>query len=185
MHLSVQAFGADFSGDGVTEGTLEIGGETIPVNAAVHTDLDLADLKSTLTWDLVPSDTVELGLGVGVAVLAVDLHMVEKNGPGELDSERSIPVPLLAGRFALHFGALGLYAELGYTDVSIDEGDLVLADYELGATMTLFGSEGHMAGRLAAGWRGMHADAEIVDDESDVDANLTLDGPFVGFVLSF
>jgi hypothetical protein len=185
MRLSIQALAADFSGDGVTEGTIEIGGKTIPVDARVHTDLGLADLKSTLTWDLVPSDVVELGLGVGIAVLAVDLHMVETNGPGEIDTERSIPVPLAAGRFGLHLGRLGMYAELGYMDISVTEGDLELAEYELGASVDLFGGGSHAAGRLVGGWRGLHTDALIEDDETNVDADLTMAGPFVGFLLTF
>ncbi len=185
MHLSVDYVGADFQGDGVAEATIEIGGGTISQDADVRTELELGDLKGAFTFDFIPGDTFELGLGVAVAALAFDLHMVEQNGAGEIETDETVPVPLLAGRFGLQLGAFRFYLDAGYADASIEEGDIVLADYELGASVNLFGEGSGLAGRLAGGWRGIDVDADYEDDESDVSVDFVLDGPFLGLALSF
>ena len=76
----------------------------------MHSDLDLGLYSAMLTWDLLPSEKVELGLGLGVTALDVAAKFTDLTNPGTVETDQVLPIPIVAGRLGFDVWKLELSA---------------------------------------------------------------------------
>lgn len=183
--LSLSALSTSLDGSGTTEGDIVIGGSTISGGANVDTDMSIDTFSGVVTWDLIPSDLVDFGLGVGVTVVSLDMEMEETVGGTSIETDETIPIPLLAARGSVGIGDFEVLGRVGYMNLSVGGTDVTFVDYDIALMYHLFGGSTHGAGNLAIGYRGFDLDAEYDDGGSTIEADFTLDGPYVGLSISF
>ena len=187
MHLSASQFTAAYAGTGQVDAEIDLGdGNTIDVGADVATDLDFDVTSLHYTWDLIPGETVEAGIGLGLALVDFRTSMVETSGGG-LDSastEESIPVPLLAARLGFNLGPVELSGVAGFLQISDGDNEASVRDLDLMAVYEVFSGTGASLG-LNVGYRQFDLEANYGDGDSTVDMDLGLSGICYGITLAF
>lgn len=184
-HLTVSQQSSSFSGDGTLDATISIGGDTISAGADVASDLDLGLTNATLTFDILPTSMLELGVGFGVNLIDVDAKFVE-DGTGEtVETDEMLPAPVLAVRGGAALGPVEIQGLL--SGISYDGGDesIEYFDLDLYGRYSFLGGNNRLSGSLVLGWRESSLDVEYEDDDSDVELDLGYSGPFVGLQLRF
>jgi hypothetical protein len=184
-HLTVRATEVEFSGDGVLDAEISEGGVVIPASTPVTSDVELSLASAVLTFDLAPTDVLELGLGFGVAWIDFAAELRDPATGDTVDADEAVPVPMLAARVAGDVWRLRLEALA--SGLAFDAGDTsaTLLDLDLGARMQLFGRSGERGGYLAVGWRSTSVDAETQHGSDEFEASLGLAGPYVGLAFGF
>ena len=179
-HLSVAYLATSFSGTGTAEADLSQGGATIPAGATVDSDLDLDSGALLLTFDFLPTDAFELGLGFGVS--ALDFHgTVEDAATGDrVEGDQAFPFPVLALRGGARFGRLEATALASGSTIEFDGDSADFYDLDFQARWQVF-----EPAWLELGWRQIGVDADFEEDNANVVLDLVLSGPYLGFVLSF
>jgi hypothetical protein len=179
--LSLAGYGVDFSGTGTATGDFEYQGSVISAGTDVASDISLDTARALFTWDIIPLDGLDLGLGFGATLLDLDLRLQEIGGAGTtITSEELIPVPLLAARAAWTWGLVDLRADAGGLVIEYDESEASIFDIGVSASVDLFG-----VGDLVVGYKTMKIDAEYSDNDALIDTDLDLDGYYMGVQFSF
>ncbi len=179
--LSVAGYGVDFSGTGTATGDFEYQGSVISAGTDVASDISLDTARALFTWDIIPLDGLDLGLGFGATLLDLDLRLQEIGGAGTtITSEELIPVPLLAARAAWTWGLVDLRADAGGLVIEYDESEASIFDIGVSASVDLFG-----VGDLVVGYKTVKIDAEYSDNDAVIDTDLDLDGYYMGVQFSF
>lgn len=179
-HLSVSYAESSFSGDGTATAQLTQGGVTIPAGASVDSSLDLDIASAVLTFDLLPSDTAEAGIGFGIQGLDFQGSVRDTGSGQSVDTSEMVPIPVIAVRASAEIWRIEASALIAGSKVSFNGDDLSYYDVDLQGRLRIFEH-----GWLALGWRQVHVDLQYDDGGDAVDADLTLKGPYLGFVLSF
>lgn len=179
-HLSAQLATTSTSGDGTTDTQLTQGGVTINSGAAVDSDLDLTYGNAVVTFDFVPTDAVEVGIGLGVAYADVQTKIVETGTANQVESDESVPIPVLALRAGVDLGPFAADLLLTGIDVSYSGDDLQYYELDLRARWKMF-DHAH----LLAGWKRWSVDLEYEDGSDNVLLDVTADAPYVGVAISF
>jgi len=186
MHLSVSALNADYEGTGMIDGTITIDGTTIAAGTPVNSSFEFATLSSALTWDLVPSDAVEVGLGIGVSLVDIDFRIEEIGGAmEEVSTDEVIPIPMLAVRAAFPVGPIGIVGAVNIIDIGVDDADLAVTDLDIYGEYHLFGGDSRTEASAVLGYRSFDVDAQYDDDASEVEASWTIEGLYLGLQFSF
>lgn len=176
--LMVSAFEYSNDGSGTAQGSIDLGGTTISGGEMVTTDLDLTNAVAQITWDVVPTDLVDFGIGVGVSYIDLGLTI---NGAisGTGSTEESLPVPVLAARAEVELGPLtanvhvhGLKLEYDGTDATYIDADLFLSY----GFSELLGVDAE----AQLGYRFITLDLEYEDGSDNIDANLEFSGIYFG-----
>jgi hypothetical protein len=92
-HLTVELGKTSASGSGTTTANLSQGGTTITAGTAVDSDLDLGYIDGILTFDILPTDTVELGLGFGLQTLDIDAKVQQSGTANKVETSETFPDP--------------------------------------------------------------------------------------------
>lgn len=185
-HLTASIQGSTHDGEGVLDGEIEYDEQVIDADASVATDFSLTGYSFIATWDLIPGDSFELGLGLGANVLDIQMEVQSKDDPTQsVAFDELAPVPVVAVRVGGDIGPVSLSALASGLSVSIGDLDATYLDLDLMAKWRLLGEKGGFAGSLAAGWRHTHLDAELDDDADQVDLDLTFSGPWFGATIGF
>lgn len=148
---------------------------------AVSTQLDLALHRAALTWDLAPTDNLELGIGLGV--LLVDLQAVaDPDNPTLEDQELDafVPLPTLAARAGGRLGPIDLEALLSGIRLDLDGDEASYLDFDARLKYAFFGSPGSLNGSLVLGWRSTSIALSYDDDTDNVDTDLSFSGVYLG-----
>jgi hypothetical protein len=186
MHLSVTALDADFAGTGVVDNTIVYEGTTITGGTMVDSEFKFSTLSSALTWDLIPSDTIEVGIGIGVSLMDIDLSIQEIGGAlNEISTDEVIPIPMVALRAEFELGPIGVTGTANMIEVGTDDGDVSVTDLDINGAYRLFGGKDRARGSAVLGWRSFEVDVEYSDDDDDINANWTIDGFYLGLQFSF
>lgn len=179
-HLTFSFARVDQSGDGTTTAQLENDGVTIPVGATVSSDIELTRGAAIVTFDVLPTDVVELGLGFGVELMQIDGTITATVGGNSIETDETVPLPVVAGRATVNVGIFDVSLLATGMNVSIDGDEVNFLDLDLQARMSVFEH-----GRLVVGYRDWSADLEYDDDGDQIEADLELEGPYIGFALTF
>lgn len=184
-HVTFTTQQSTHDGDGVLEADVSQGGTTITAGTAVASDLDLGLHTLCITFDLLPTEMFELGLGLGVTAIDIDAAFTSQVNGDRVDADEVVPVPVLAARGAVVVGPFdaSLLAQGMKVDVSGDEATYL--DLDLMGRFRLFGERGRFLGALTAGWRQVGLDVEYDDSGDSVEADLDFSGPYLGFTLGF
>jgi len=172
-------------GDGTLTGQLSDDGVILPADTDVATDFDLGLASGIVTFDLVPTEMVEVGIGFGVHVVDLDASVTSRDpgNPGRIDLETTLPVPVLAIQAGVEFGRLELRGLASGMDYSSSGDSATFLDFDVGARFRILG-EG-VTGSLALGWRYSRLDARYEDDDDNADVDLRLSGPYFGIAIGF
>ena len=183
-HLTVSGQQSSHDGSGTADVVLTQGGVTIPIGASVDSELDLGLLSAVMTWDLVPTDMVEFGIGIGATYVDFDAAIEEQGTGMRVATDEAAPVPVLAARLGVDVGRLDLEALVSGLTGSYGDIDATFLDLEARARLNLIGGDKHLAGFLTAGYRLLKLDLEFEDDTDEVATDMEFSGPFVGLVVS-
>jgi hypothetical protein len=184
-HLSLAGTFASFEGAGKVQGTLTIDGETISGGTPVDSRFDLGAYSGVITWDVLPVGPLELGLGVGLTLVALEIDVTAESTGVRVGTDESFPVPLFAGRVGFEGSRFNLGASVGAIDVAVSDGELTLTDVDVFGELALFGVGRRPLGWLVGGYRSFEVGAQYDDGDSRVDADLGVSGPYLGLRLSF
>jgi hypothetical protein len=175
---------SEHGGSGTLEGEISDDDVSIPAGTAVDSVFDMGLGEVLLTFDLVPGDRFELGLGLGAAVFELDVSVTDATTGDTVDPEaETFAAPLVALRAGVRLGPLDLEALLGGMDLSYDGDSAALYDLDALARLNLLGQPGGAHGALVAGYRLLDLDVDYDDDSGDLTADVDFRGPYVA--LSF
>ena len=177
----------EHSGQGVADANLELDGVTIFKSDTVFTSFEMAKTDLILTWDVVPTETVDLGLGFGLALLDLDASIESLTVPGsDIATDEQVPVPLLAGRAAVEIWDLELEGLVSGLSVDVDGNSATVIDLDVGLNWELVDIGGTAMGAITVGYKSFDIDVEYDDGSSgSVDLDLGFSGPYFGVTLTF
>jgi len=180
-YLSAQRTSHGGSGNLAT--TLSSGADEVGPGP-VTSDVDIGLYQAGVTFDMVPIDMVDVGLGLGITTVDLDAVMTDGNDGDSISVDRTLPVPVIALRGGLELGDFEVTALLSGFEISLDGNEVSFFDLDALATYQLFGLDDRLAGSLGLGYRKTNLGVEYEDDDDRVDADFRFDGPYLTFVLS-
>jgi hypothetical protein len=184
-HLAISYLSSDFSGDGTTTSEFSQQGVVIPSGTNVRTSADLDVYSFVYTFDLVPTDTVELGIGMGATIVDVRGAIDQIGGPNSIDVDQILPLPLLAARGSVDLGDFELEGALSGMDFTIDGDSARVVDLDLAAQYRFLGGSDRLSLAARLGWRYINIDADYEDRDDNVRLDMGVDGPYLGLVIGF
>jgi len=175
---------ASFSGDGTLTGDITHGGVTIPAGTPVSSDVQMDVGSAIWTYDFVPSETVELGLGLGVH--AIDFKGTVTDGIDTVKLDQTVPVPVLAARAGVAFGQFDISALLSGLQVKDGSDEATFYDSDvMGRWHFLGGNSGHLSIALVLGWHRTDVKLDYTDSTDRVNADLSVTGIYYGLSIGF
>jgi hypothetical protein len=183
-HLTLAFSASDHSGMGMLDAELSQGGVTLPVNTAVDSTFKLGLSEALLTFDLIPSDVIELGLGFGAIGLDMDVDIVSVATGDRVFTDEFAVAPVLALRGAGKIGPIELSGLLAGLDVEVDGTQAQVLDLDLAARWQ-FTRNSRLLGALTAGWRRFSLGLDYQDSGDEVQADFALTGPYFGLAIGF
>lgn len=180
-HLTISTQASSWSGDGTL--SADFGG--IPATTDVATDLDLALHRFALTFDVLPTDMFELGLGFGVTVADIEAQVTDTANSLTESADEVAPIPVLALRAGARVWRLDFEALICGMTVDYDGDEATYLEADLNAKLALFGSPGSVNGSLMVGWREVQLDVEYDDTDAAAAVDLTFSGPYFGLQVGF
>jgi hypothetical protein len=184
-HLSISTQSSSFSGSGVLSSQLEIGGDIISVGADVDSNIDVGVTSAILTFDLAPTSALELGIGVGVVALDLNLRFREDLSGTTVESDEVIPIPVLAARAGMEFGDWEVGGVVSGLDIEVDGDSVQFVDLDVFGKYHFAGGQDRISASFLFGYRSTDLTVDYADSGDQVDANLTVAGPYIGLRFSF
>lgn len=185
FQVSASTLATSSSGRGTLDADLDLGGDTISAGDDVDSDLDLDVLSAAATFDIIPTDFIDVGVGLGVTMLEFDARFRSTTTNDLLVTDESLPIPVLAARVGSQIGPLDVGAVLGFIDYDVDDVDASLFDLDIHAAYRLLGEGDRFVGHIVAGYRYIDMDGSYEDGDSTVATDFTIEGPYVGVAVSF
>lgn len=183
--LVVKGFQSNHEGSGALDEEFAKGPVVIPAGTTVDSQFDAGVYSALYTFDLVGTDELEAGLGFGVAWVDLEAGFTSRATGDEIFTDESVPIPLLAARLAWQGERFGVGCELAGIDVGYAGDHAAFVDFDLAARWRFSGKRFGNAGELVLGWRQLYAGVDYQDDLEDVDASLSLAGPYFGLSYRF
>jgi hypothetical protein len=183
-HVVVSGLQMSDAGNGQLTGDFSHGGNTIPAGTAVHSSLDFDTLSLYGTFDFLPTDMFELGLGLGVTGMHVkgNVRSTQVVLP-EVDIDEDAVLPVLVAIGAVNVGPFGASALLAGTQINYSGDDVTYSDVDLNAYWQFIDTV--VNARLSVGWRRIAADAEFKSGSDNVQVDAVFDGPYLGLSIGF
>jgi len=170
--------------DGSGQITAEISsGGTIVAPGPVESKMDLGLHQFLMTFDFVPTDWVDAGLGLGVAVADVDARVSQ--GANSVDTDQTLPIPQIAGHVGVQLGDFEAVGLISGFELSSSGDEISFFDLDLLARYRLFGGDERLAGSIGLGWRTTSLGLDYEDDGDEIDVSMRFNGPYAAFVFSF
>lgn len=173
-------------GTGTLEAEISDEDTVIAAGTQVETVFDLGLGEFLLTFDVVPDERFELGLGFGATVFDLDVSVTDPLSGESVDPDRALlPVPLLALRAGVQFWRVDVQALLGGIDFSYEGDSAALYDLDAFARLSLFGASSRAHGALIVGYRYLDLDVDYDEDDGSesLEVDVYFDGPYVGLSL--
>jgi len=175
---------ASFSGNGTLSADITEGGVTIPAGTAVASDLTLNVGTALWTYDFVPSEMGEFGLGLGVH--ALDFDGVVTDGASTVRQDYTIGVPVLAARGGVAFGSFDISALVSGLQVKDGTDEATFFDADVMGRWRFFGGvDGRVAFSLVVGWHRTDMELDYTDSSDHVKADLSVAGLYYGLSVGF
>ena len=163
VHFSAAALFTNRRGDGLLSGEVSVGGTTLAGNLPVQTSIDLEVLTTAVTWDMIPSDWYEFGLGFGLHLVDFDTS-IQDVATGEIARTKELfPVPVIVARFNFKDWPLGAGLSIGKLDLGLPGLDLETFDVDAFVEWRAFGTGERETGYLVLGYRRLNLAAEYDD----------------------
>lgn len=182
FRVSLSGYDVEYEGIGTAQGPFDAGGVTIPAGTGTESKLDLRSAGLLLTWDLLPGEAVELGVGLGAAAFDFDASIRSLATNDVLPADGEVILPVAAVRAGLEVFGIPLTAaasafrgEHGGLDGTYVDGDVAL---EQDLTRAL-----DFPCSLLLGYRHLVADFEFDEGGSRFDGDLTFSGLYFGLTI--
>ena len=185
MHSTFALSDSSHDGSGTLQADVSDGTTTIPAGTAVDSKLDVLMGEAIVTWDLVPGDTVEVGLGLGASVVDIDAAFDAPSLSASVATQQTVPIPLVALRAGVEFGSFDASALLGGMELHAGGDDLTYVDLDFMARLKIFGAVGRRIGAIVAGYRYVDLNAKYEDSNANIDAEMRFTGPYIGLSIGF
>ncbi len=173
-----------FEGSGTLDVTISDGTNTITAGTPVDTELGISQYDLALVFDLFPGDTIELGIGFGAAYFDLDFRFEESATGTLVASDEQVPVPFLAATAALWLGPVEVAAFAGGMQYTYQDDRVDFLDLDAYARLKFLGGRQHFRSSLLVGYRLTRFQLDYDDQGTDIDADLTLAGPYVGLEIT-
>jgi hypothetical protein len=184
-HVMVSGQQSEHGGDGTMTASIGTPPDQIDAGADVHSELDLGLYTAAYTFDFIPTDLVEVGLGLGVSYLDIQSSFTDSVTNETVDGDASLPVPVIAARLGTRIWRLDASLQGQGIAAKIDGDEILYVDLDLMAKLRLIGGDDHLAGHLTAGFRWVDLELEYENDDGEqVDGDATFAGPYIGLTLS-
>jgi hypothetical protein len=183
FELTIADSSTTHSGTGVADASLEFGGgDIILAGEAVQTDFELGLTELIMTWDVIPGDSVDVGIGFGVTLADVDMNIASLDNPGiEYSTDEALPIPMLAGRLGLELGDFNFEALVAGLSVDVEDDSVTVVDMDIALRYNLIDLGGEVMGAISAGWRSFDLGLDYDEDTGEaVDINIGFSGPYIG-----
>lgn len=184
-HWTFSAQQSTHEGDGFADATISQGSVTINPGDPVKSEIDFAVYSGSWTFDFIPGDTLEAGLGLGVSVLDFDAMFTEQVTDQVIQTDETVPVPSLVGRVGANLGPVEVSGLVSWIDLGYKDTNASYLDIDAMARVRVFGDSNRFAGHIAAGYRFVDVQAEYEDGGDSVDVDVEFSGPWIGLSLSF
>jgi hypothetical protein len=171
--VRVTASGFRFSESGSGRLTGSFG--DIVAGTDVASSLDLLNLKTALTFDVLDTGVVRISPGIAIDLFTVDAQVTEALTSTSERIDEVLPVPMLFAQGEVDLGVVSGTLDLGFLDV--DLGDIGGTYFDLEAMISV---EPFEAVEFYAGYRYISLDADGTSDGQDMIADLLLRGWFIG-----
>lgn len=179
-HLSVEVVQTNSEGSGTTTADLTQGSTTISAGTDVDSKVDLTYGNAIVTFDFVPSDAVEVGLGFGLEAASVQTKVKPTGLGAGIDTDESAPVPVVALRAGVDLGPISVDGLLSGIQIDYGGDSLTFYDLDLRARWEMY-DHAH----LLVGYRYWKVDLDYEDGADNVKLDVTSSGPYFGLVIAF
>lgn len=183
-HLIALAQTPEFAGSGTLDVSVSDGTNTITAGAPVDSEIALDQYTLALVFDLVPGDTFELALGLGATYLDASFLFAEQGTGITVASDEQVPLPMLVFAGAVQLGALELAALVGGADYAYDDDSVYYLDADAYVRWRFLGGDERLRASLVLGYRRTEVELDYDDGSTAIDADLTLDGLYLGLEAS-
>lgn len=186
LNLSLDGFSVGYEGTGIATADLEIGGQPpIVPGVGVDTSLDLTYVMLKATWDFIPGDLLDAGIGLAGGIVDYDLSIHEVRGIGTFDTSKTVPIVYPVIRVGSLLGPVRIVGYLGGLGLSLNGDKIKYIDGELYAGVRLFGEESRFKGWMSLGYRYIDFTYEYDSGDSDLDLDATISGPYLSLEITF
>lgn len=185
LEITADWFEVAYQGSGQVQQEIEFGGQVFPVSTAVDSELELSLARAAATIDLIPGNTVDLGLGLGGAYADARVLVEEQLTGDRATSDEQAPFPFLAGRARVAIGTLSAELLVGWLEVEIDSVEANYLDWDALLRWAFLGGDERLSGALLAGYRSIDVDLAYQDSGDDIRIDAQLAGPYLGLSLAF
>jgi hypothetical protein len=185
-HLWLLGFKADYSGSGTTEATIQLG-DFLPIafNTPVVTDVEFTYLTANFIYDIIPTKFFDIGIGLGGGMVKYRMAFQSKRSPLRASKDNTLPFAFPMARIAQEIRRFGLMGTVGGILVKYGNHDISYFQVDLSASYRIFGKEEGLMGHLTLGYQYLSLDYEYFGQGEIVIIDIALDGPYLGFALSF
>lgn len=184
-HVMVSGQQSEHGGEGTMTATIGTPPDQISAGADVVSEFDLGLYTAAYTFDFVPTDLIEVGLGLGVSYLDVKASFTDVTTGERVDGDEAIPIPVLAARLGTRIWRMDASLQAQGIAAEFEGDEILYVDLDLMAKLHLLGGEDHIGGHLTAGYRWIDLELEYENDDGDqVDGDATFSGPYIGLTLS-
>jgi len=184
LHLSAEGFQLDYDGDGVLNNSLSWKGHTIAAQSPVASQWELGFYRAHLTYDLISSEFLNLGIGGGAGMIYYDLEISSKATSARASADSNMPFGFLTLRAATEIADFDAQALISGLGVSLENEEISYFDAEMNIGYRLFAAES-LEGRLKVGYRFINVQYEFEDAGRDVELDVDFTGPFIEFCVTF
>ena len=176
----------EHDGDGMLSQDITIDGTTLSAGTTVDTDFDLGLYSALALFDVIPTEVVDFGLGVGISAVDLDMTVQDTMSANSVSTDETLPFPVLAAHIGTEItDRLELAGLISGFAIDIDDADIRYLDADAFLRFALFGAGSRGRGSLVLGYRWTDLDIEYEDDSDIVDAELNFAGPYLGLELHF
>lgn len=179
-HLSIDVEQTKYSGSGQTTVDLSQGGTTIPANTNVDSNLDLTYGNALITFDLLPTDMFELGIGLGVEAAHLKTEVDAPSLNRNISTDETVPIPVLALRAGVTLGAFTVDGTICGVKLNYSGDDLRFYDLDLRARWAAFEHVHFMIG-----YRRWDVNLDYEDGSDNVQLDVVSAGPYFGITAAF
>lgn len=184
FEITADYLDVSYSGTGDVDTEIDFNGQTFTVGTTVDTDIDLKLARASATWDWIPTDVVDFGLGVGAAYTKAFASVRDTGFGNTATTEEEAPFPFLAARARVALADVSVELLAGYLSFNYDDIDASYLDVDALARWAVIGGDEHLAISLLVGYRFLDLDLEYVDGGDNVRIEAELQGPYAGLSLT-
>lgn len=193
FEVAVSAFGYDGAHSSIVSGGATFRGVDLPITETLdaRTDLDLGVSRLMLGVDVVNTPVFRIGLRAGVDFLEFDrftvtsteqvnvlgIPIVNVGDTQNILINESVPVPLVGvrGDVLLPFMDIRLGGELSGLSVNIDDTDVTYLDMDINVNYAPWQNL-----ELVLGYHRIDIDVSGSIDDTTIDVDMLIDGPYFG-----